>query len=518
MKTSVIDSLNEKSWQIRTKDLKECLKMSKETLAASEQENYLKGIAEAKRNLGYCYWRMSDYDKSLSYTLDAIDLFKKINDKKGLADALNNLGAVYMFQKKHQKRLETNLECLSIRKEINDHEGIASSMNNIGETYMEMGDYESAEKWFWNCIEYKPSSFSASAWSYFNLGKIKFYQKKSEESLGFLEKAIEMASAISYDSLLTEIYLFRANYYLESGNLIKCIESAEKSIFYANKIDSKENLSSAYKLLSDVYEKKGEFQQALYYFRMYDNTKEKYLNEQNIKLIENLEIQYEIANIKRKEEIQKLRNQELLNSFQKIEFEYKELTELFNELRENLMFARIIQNLLIDISPDFKIYFPQHFLFYQPKIFVSGDFIWTYFDKENNNALLVVADCTGHGVAASLISVICISFLENHIRYNPFITPQELSHSLHSYLKHITNNQEYNSQISLESLIVKIYPDTNSCELFSTGIHSNFINRQNESTIFKEFNQTIKFNFEKGDHFYAFSDGIYDQFGGDKKK
>lgn len=107
----------------------------------------------------------------------------------------------------------------------------------------------------------------------------------------------------------------------------------------------------------------------------------KYLNEQNIKIIENLEIQYEVTNIKHKGNSE-IKESGIIKFISKIEFEYKELTEVFNELRENLMFARIIQNLLIDINPDFKIYFPQHFLFYQPKIIVSGDFIWTYFDKK----------------------------------------------------------------------------------------------------------------------------------------
>ena len=141
------------AWEDRKNNLRASFNIAIHLFQETTQANYQKGIADSSKILGYCYWRFSDYSKSLVHSLSAVEIYKSLNDKKGEADTLNNLGAVYMFQNEHQKRLECNLSCLALRKEIEDLVQVSGSMNNIGETYFEMGDYPNAEKWLIECLE-----------------------------------------------------------------------------------------------------------------------------------------------------------------------------------------------------------------------------------------------------------------------------------------------------------------------------------------------------------------------------
>ena len=134
-----IDQQTKAAWEERLLNLQNSYKESLTALENSEAINYKRGIAESCKNLGYCYWRFSDFSLSLSHSLRAIKIFQNLNDLKGEADTLNNIGAVYMFQNDNEKRLEVNLRCKKIREKIGDLEGVSSSEGNIGETYFEMG-------------------------------------------------------------------------------------------------------------------------------------------------------------------------------------------------------------------------------------------------------------------------------------------------------------------------------------------------------------------------------------------
>jgi len=92
-----------------------------------------------------------------------------------------------------------------------------------------------------------------------------------------------------------------------------------------------------------------------------------------------------------------------LNDLQK-----QQITKQKEEITESIHFAGHIQNALLsrkDKIPDYLDYF----IFYKPKDIVSGDYYW--FKEKCNKLIIVVADCTGHGVPGAFMSVLGISSL-----------------------------------------------------------------------------------------------------------
>ncbi len=57
----------------------------------------------------------------------------------------------------------------------------------------------------------------------------------------------------------------------------------------------------------------------------------------------------------------------------------------------------------------FDRFFEDYFVLYQPQNIISGDFYWIA--EKDDNIIFAVADCTGHGVAGAMLSVLGISYL-----------------------------------------------------------------------------------------------------------
>jgi len=521
-----IDRQNELAWTKRINAVQECFKISTQLFQESEKLNYSKGKADACRNLGYCYWRFSDYDKSLRYSLDAIRLYQLINDKKGVADALNNVGAVFMFQKKHKDRLEVNLQCLKIRTEIDDKDGVASSMNNIGETYLEMKDYENARLWFDQCIQYAANNNTTLAWAYFNLGKLSLSQNKLSEVLPYLEKSLSIAQSINYSSLLIEIYYQIAYFYFIQKDIEKCWFYIDESFKEAQNIGNKEGMALAQLLMAEVCEYQKNFEKALHYYKKYLIIKEEILNEVNLKNIQNLEFQYAVEKLKKEAEFQELKN--------------KIIEQKNKDIMDSITYASRIQRALITsdeyIQKHFleESYFQNYFILYIPKDIVSGDFYWAnvnYLHPQQPH-YIAVCDSTGHGVPGAFMSLLNINYLTEAVQEKQCYYPNEILNYVRKKLIENLNYDEQQKDGMDASIILfdKTFKQTQKI-FYALANQQMILIRKNQlpiiikgdkmpvglSHIDKNFTH-CDLELQKDDWLYLYTDGYKDQFGANDGK
>jgi serine phosphatase RsbU (regulator of sigma subunit) len=90
--------------------------------------------------------------------------------------------------------------------------------------------------------------------------------------------------------------------------------------------------------------------------------------------------------------------------------EKNKLIEVYNhQINESLAYAGKLQKAVFPPKEFFNKIFPEHFIIYKPKQFVSGDFFWLC--EKGNKLYFAVADCTGHGVPGALMSILGISLL-----------------------------------------------------------------------------------------------------------
>ena len=84
--------------------------------------------------------------------------------------------------------------------------------------------------------------------------------------------------------------------------------------------------------------------------------------------------------------------------------------------------------------------FTDFFLIYRPKDIVSGDFYWL--KKLPEQTIMVVADCTGHGVPGAFMSLIGINLLDKIIFQEGITDPPAILDCLHMEMNKALNQQD----------------------------------------------------------------------------
>lgn len=85
---------------------------------------------------------------------------------------------------------------------------------------------------------------------------------------------------------------------------------------------------------------------------------------------------------------------------------------------ESLRVASYIQQAIFPSENQINRILPENFVFYQPREVVSGDFYFV--SRKNNQVIVCVGDCTGHGVPGALMSILGITFLNEIIAHGSF--------------------------------------------------------------------------------------------------
>ena len=95
-----------------------------------------------------------------------------------------------------------------------------------------------------------------------------------------------------------------------------------------------------------------------------------------------------------------------------------------HEMVASLEYAERIQRALLPTEENLTRAFAEHFVLYQPRDIVSGDFFWSY--EVGDDVFLAVADCTGHGVPGAFLSMISADLLRRIIVERQVHNPAEV--------------------------------------------------------------------------------------------
>lgn len=543
---SVLELL-EQAWNNRRSDMRSSFHIAKEYLNYCEEQGFQKATADCHKIVGYCYWRFSEFSLSMEHSLKALEFYQRIHDLRGEADTLNSLGAVFMFEKEHQKRLECNLKCLEIRIQLGEADDISGSMNNIGETYLEMGDNEAAKQWFYDCINYPGSSPDSISWATHNLGRLFLAEGDFAASQEMFLESLAASTKISYDILTTETLLQLSGLYKLLDQTDLALEFADKAFELAIVTGAKEEQKTAYLLRSEIKEQQGDVVGALDDYKKYHLLFSEIHNESNKQRLKDLEFQFELENIKKEAEIERLKTVELKEAYDQIEQQKGLLEQRNKEIVESIRYAQRIQQAVLKEENYVSEHLPEHFIYYKPKDIVSGDFYWA---QEKDGVLYVAAaDCTGHGVPGGFLTMLGIAFLNEIISKNDVQTPAQILNELRDkFIKELQLHDASNDGMDITLVSLRYDEQTDSKELLWAGAYNPLwiVKKRGQQKGLNEIYGSEKNKLEllevkpdkqpigksddqkdftdhrlmldKGDMLYLFSDGYQDQFGGKSGK
>ncbi|MBF0265553.1 MAG: SpoIIE family protein phosphatase, partial [Gammaproteobacteria bacterium] len=233
-------------------------------------------------------------------------------------------------------------------------------------------------------------------------------------------------------------------------------------------------------------------------------------------------------------EIAKNDLEELNNSLEiKVAERTRELAEINQYTRESIEYASLIQHALIVEPKIFNNYFEQSFAIWNPKDIVGGD-IYLIEALNENEILIMLIDCTGHGVPGAFVTML-VKAIERQIVSKIYqthdFTPGGILESFNNQIKSLLKQEDKDSvsNAGFDGAIIH-YNKENKELNFASANTPLFICKNQEVKIIKGDRYSIGYNSsERGYQFknqkltltnddtvYVTSDGYLDQIGGDR--
>ncbi|MCD4847670.1 MAG: tetratricopeptide repeat protein [Candidatus Aegiribacteria sp.] len=261
----------------------------KQGSGASEDE-----LAICYLNVGACYCSLNRLDLAQSSYEYVRRIWERSGDRENLSYIYNNIGSVYGKKKELDKARKYFKKALGFREDLGDKKGMASTLSNLGSLHKDQGDNESALDFFTRSLE--------------------LY-----EELGNRRGVAYTCGCIG-------------GVYTRLGRFDEAESIISRGLSITRKLKLKDWEIHCLQNITNLYEAKGDLQQALQYSRELNTCIEEHLNEKSMEKIAGLQVQFETEKKEKEAEIYRLKN--------------VELSSMNNELRNALAHVKKLQGML----------------------------------------------------------------------------------------------------------------------------------------------------------------------------
>ncbi len=217
----------------------------------------------------------------------------------------------------------------------------------------------------------------------------------------------------------------------------------------------------------------------------------------------------------------KKRNQDLE---QTVEERTAELKERQLRIQESIEYAALIQKSILPQQEEMIRLFRKHFVIWQPRDIVGGDFYWMH-AVSSDTIFFAVIDCTGHGVPGALLSMTVNAVLDKLVRDIGMREPGQILSTMHSEIgKALHQDMEHTQQDGIEIALLRF--DKAADEVCFSGAGLHLLHKSGGSLhhirgskyglggikwhSHLNFSETT-LSYSKSDLFYLYTDGIVDQ-------
>ncbi|HRE73768.1 MAG TPA: tetratricopeptide repeat protein [Flavobacteriales bacterium] len=578
-------------------------------------------IADCYNGIGAIYTNTGKFDSAQYYLKRSYGLHELKQDTEGKADALFNLGMTYYYTAKKDLALGLFIKTRSIYDSLNLENKSSRVRMSIAQTLFDIGRYDEARKEAYKVLRFFEKMQDAfyianthyiiantfeeqneddSSMAHYQISRDVFResgntnglgsalssigilltkQKKFNEALLFLKEALPLKIESQDSEGIANVNRALASVYYQLGNTMSALHHAELAREEAERSDMRSQLKDIYLLLSEVYEKTGQYDRSLKNLRKYVSFRDSLESEENRKALAELETQYktqeQIAQNQLLEEQKKVtealliaeeeagrkrsillyasisvavlllglsviiiranrqrkkandllaqRNEQIIAQNASIREQKDIIEEKQKEITDSINYARRIQFALLAHEEVMKNELPEHFVLFQPKDIVSGDFYWA--TKKDADFYLAVCDSTGHGVPGAFMSLLNISFLNEAITEKVIKEPGAILDHTRSRL--ISNISQQGQKDGMDGILLRFSKQ----QISYAAAHNNPVIVRNGELIElpadkmpigqSDYENTFNTHFpelQKGDMLYLYTDGYADQFGGPKGK
>lgn len=248
-------------------------KKSKEYLLNSielrQKIGEIQHIATMLNELGALYISEGNYAESLNCYYKALAISEKQSDKKREAATLHNLSKLFKEQGDNEKALEFSLQSLSISEEIEFTYGVSMSCNSLALAYSKQKKYQEALRYYTRGLEILKRIGDDEEGAIIKLNVAKIYlEVDSLDKASSLYHEVLLLSGVLKNKLVTaNARVGLGRLYLIKNKLDLALSEGKEGLALMKKVGDVWGLRKAQKLLSDVYEQRGNWKASLFHYK-----------------------------------------------------------------------------------------------------------------------------------------------------------------------------------------------------------------------------------------------------------
>lgn len=300
---------------------------SLEALSCIQDQSHPDLLIDAWYTLGWAYYYSGDYPASLEFGLKALKLARECGPVEKEGWCLDLVASTY---KDPEQALKIYKEAYEIFDRLECIEGQSRILNNWSYTLMELNEYAPA-------LEKARKSHQLAREHGMHMDIINVAATIGEifTRMGDFERAHEELNEATllfdqYGRDISSVYILvdLGQVYLEQNDLDRAEEQLQKALEASNQMEMVNEQVRCHQYLSEIFEKRGIFDQALKHYKVFNELRERTAGEGALKQLAALKVSHQIDNAQRDTEIQRLQKEKLQSELE----EHKRIHSILEEL------------------------------------------------------------------------------------------------------------------------------------------------------------------------------------------
>lgn len=576
--------LIEKATELRGNKPQEAMLMAQKALKISKEKKDKKSVIASQNLVGSLHLYLGEDETALQLYFSSVEIAESLSDPYWLSATYNSIAMVYQSQKKNDLAIEYFKKSLQYAEKSGKENQILNNLYKLGVIYETLDSLSEAYKYYKRSylIEENNRNAEGMFYSLLGIGSVSSKRKDYYQAFVIYNKAKTIADRLEVMAYRLLVYRHMGELFLREKKFLQAREMFLNALQVADSLEFNKEKRDCYINLAATNENLKFYSDAYYYLARYVGINDTLFSMEANNRIAMMQVKFDLKNKEREIELLKqkeqkgilvrnsllagislvgllvflmiylyrtknrhnkilkernneiqLQKEEIYTNLDQLARVNQQLSQKNQQITESIEYALTVQKTILPGPDAIKRLFGNAFKIYDPKDIVSGDFYWLHSCKNCN--MLVVADCTGHGIAGALMSVIAHTQMNHIIEENPDIEINEFLNTVNRKIKTLFQQKEGETKRYDEGMDMTVlrFDKTRNCyQIAMANQVACFINHEGVQVLQGELysiggvfskNTDHQFNIyeippSRQGMLYMFTDGFFDQMGGPENR
>ena len=286
-------SISNHSWVIMEIDrgnFEKAMDLNKKNISFNQEISDTLRLAMSYETESSIYTEKGQYLLALQSVMKSLEVYENLKDSIRIADVYNKIAVIENSLENFDSSIENSKKALKIYEDFEDIEYQSVILNILGISYKFKREFETAKDYFIRSIEIsKPNGYrSVYLVSLAHLADVYLETDDFEKAKEIIDEGLEISNLLESKRMVFYFDMRLATYFKNTGSYNKSLALLNSDM--DNFPDEEEYLASIYRIKSEVFRLKKEYQNALENYELYKTTQDSMSKKTNVSKINELRI------------------------------------------------------------------------------------------------------------------------------------------------------------------------------------------------------------------------------------